>query len=112
MTLQLPSQLSKLVDKMGKIVTPWNIFFQQLVSAPSPIMDVDVTASPFIYDVGEPGTVFVTGGAITSVEFIRGSVTLNVGTLRLVQVNKQDQVKITYTVLPTVKFIPFYFTPR
>lgn len=108
MTLFIPNMLSALVDKAGKILPPWNSFFQQFSNPPAPIMSPTVTASPFSYLVKQPGMVVLSGGTVSLVQLIRGKITISMGTTTAFPVEIQDTVKITYSVLPTLKFVPRY----
>lgn len=105
----LPNLLAPLVDKVtGLIKRPWNSFLQQFVQPPPAFMAISVTASPFSYTVKEPGMVTITGGTVSNVALTRGTVTINFGSINLVPVGINDIVTVTYSVLPTIKFVPSY----
>lgn len=111
MTLVIPNMTAPMVGKGGVIIPPWNSFFQQFTGSPSGIMSIVLGASPFTYQAGEPGTVVISGGTVSAVHLIRGSVNINMGTARAIVVSRFDQIQITYSVLPVVQFVPFYSTP-
>lgn len=72
-----------------------------------PSAAVTVTASPFTYAVPFNGCVSITGGTVSLIQIIRQGVTVGTGiTSGLVPVSKFDRVVITYTVAPTVVFLP------
>lgn len=106
--MPLPSQVSSFVDQAGRIIRPWVQYLQQFTQAPPKIMDVTVTVSPFSYTAKEPGYLYIHGGTISAITLTRGIVTLIFTGNTAVPVAINDIVSITYTVLPTVKFVPSY----
>lgn len=108
--LLLPNQLSPLVDRLGRIVRPWVQYLQQFTQAPPNFMTITVSASPFEYLAAEPGNVALTGGTITGLVLTRGSNSINLGagTDKLIPVSIQDILTVSYSVLPTINFIPSY----
>lgn len=71
MTLPVYNLLAPFVDiKTGKLVSPWNMFFQQLVQ-PAPAI-ASVSANPFTANAN--GTVIITG---TGMVLTRGGVNIN-----------------------------------
>lgn len=112
MTLFVPNLLSRLTDISGLIQKPWNNFFSQFSSPPSAIKTIVVGTSPFQYQAGEPGTLFISGGTVSDVSFIRGRDTVSLGTPHSVLLMIQDIAQITYSVIPTIKFFPFYGAPK
>ena len=109
MTLQVPSLLSPLVDKFGKIVSPWNSFFQTFTQAPGEAIDVPVTASVFNYTAGQLGSFIIVGGTLTGVVLTRGGVGFNVDNNRQLLLAKDDIISIAYSVAPTsFKFLPMF----
>lgn len=72
-----------------------------------PIVDVTPVASPFVYTAGKTGTVFITNGTISLVEYGRGGAYTGIGILTgAVALKAGDQIRITYLVAPTLKFLP------
>lgn len=73
-------------------------------AASSPI----VTASPYSYsDPIRDGLLVVSGGTVSLIEYGRRGVFTALGiTSGLIPVRSGDVVRITYTVAPTVRFIP------
>lgn len=104
----LPSLSSWLVDKSGRLLNPWISFLQQFVQAPPAFASVTVGASPFAYEAAEPGTLAITGGTVSDVSLTRGTDTISFGSIKTISVAINDTVTITYSVLPTVQFIPSY----
>ena len=72
-----------------------------------PSSAVMVTASPFTYTASFNGSLAISGGTVSAVALIRQGVTIATGvTAGVIPVSRLDQVKITYTVLPTAVFLP------
>lgn len=107
--IKLPNLLAPFV-KDNKLIAPWNSYLQQFTQAPPDIMGLTIGVSPFTYEVKEPGTIFISGGTLTAVSFIRGITTLALGTAaRIIPVAIDDTVIITYAVVPTsISFVPAY----
>lgn len=112
MTLFVPNLLARFVGPNGLIQKPWNNFFSQFSSPPSKAITIDVGASPFEYQAGEPGTIVIINGTVSNVSLIRGTDTIDYGTAKNLILMIKDTAAITYSVLPTVKFLPFYGAPR
>lgn len=108
----VPNLIAALVDKAGLCLNPWTTFFQQFSQAPSPIKDIDVAASPFVYQVKEPGSIIVSGGTVSLVQFTRGQDTITLQENILIPVCIGDIITTTYSVLPEIKFLPNYSTRR
>lgn len=108
MTRPVPNLSSPLVNKAGKVATPWNIWFQQFSEAPEAIQPVSVGASPFSFQPNDFGTMYVVGGTVSNIEFIRGGTTISIPgvTNRTIPMSPKDIVRVTYSVLPTISFVP------
>ena len=108
--IPLPSLLAPLVDKIDRIARPWNSYLQQFTQAPPSISSIIVGTSPFSYEAREPGNISITGGTISNIRLSRGIVDIDfgAGTNITVPVGINDVVSITYSVLPTVRFLPSY----
>lgn len=97
MTLPVPNLRSALVDKEGKIIPPWNSFFQQFVQ-PAPAV-ASVGTSPFTANAN--GTVILTGA--TTVTLTRGSVAISLTGQRVIPISVGDTV--SWTGAATVQFL-------
>src|SRR6266850_1046604 len=96
----LPNMLAPLVDvKTGRIVSPWNTFFQQLVQAAPAVQDVS-TGSPFTANVA--GIVIFTGGAPV-ITLTRGTVNIVLTGERIIPIAVGDTV--TWVGATTVQFL-------
>ncbi|KVD81920.1 hypothetical protein WS62_23475 [Burkholderia sp. ABCPW 14] len=72
------------------------------------IAALTVGASPFAYTAQAAGTVVISGGTVSAVTLKRGSpAAISVGeTAGVVPVSAGDIVTVTYTVAPTMDFVP------
>lgn len=105
-----PNITQRFINITGIIIQPWIGYLQQFTIAPPPFIDINVGASPFEYQAQEPGNIAISDGTVSSVTLTRGSdtISLGAGTNRLIAVAINDIVTITYSVLPTIKFVPAY----
>lgn len=108
MTIQIPNLNAPVVNQKGIVTSEWTDFLTQFGNAPSGVMSAVVTASPFIYTAKEPGNVAVSGGTVSAIALIRGSITIDVTGVKLISVENKDRIKVTYTVLPLIRFLPRY----
>lgn len=107
MTLPLPNMNAPLVNKLGKIIPPWNSWFQQFSQQAPAVANVSVGASPFSYTAGVDGTLIISGGTVSAISLVRGITTIPLSTVRplAVPISIGDTVIVTYTVLPTLQFL-------
>ncbi len=98
MTLPVPNLGSKLVDKFGKIVPPWNSWFQQF-SQKAP--DVATVTAPSPFTANANGTVILTGA--TTIFLTRGTTTINLTGQRIIPISISDVV--SWTGPATVQFL-------
>lgn len=107
-----PNVVQPFVDKFNRIMQPWMGYLQQFTIPPPPFQSVTVSTSPFSYYADEPGNLFITGGTVSLITLTRGTDTLTIATStstpRIIPLAIHDIVEITYTVLPTITFIPSY----
>lgn len=107
-----PSVLQDFVSGAKKILEPWVQYLQQFTIAPPAFMDISVGSSPFEYQAKEPGNIFISGGTSSGITLTRGVDTIIVAPStanpRMIPVAVDDIVEVTYSVLPTMKFIPAY----
>jgi hypothetical protein len=98
MTLPVPNMQAPLVGKDGRLLSPWNSFFQQLVQqAP----DVSPVTDPSPFTANANGTVILTGAA--TVNLTRGNVIINLNGERIIPVRIGDTV--SWTGAATVQFL-------
>lgn len=102
-----PNTLARFVDN-ERVITPWIQYLQQFTQAPPKFVDITVDISPFSYTAKEPGYVVVSGGTVSAIHLLRGSDDLDMTGQKIIPVSINDIVKTTYTVLPTITFIPIY----
>ena len=109
MTRPVPNMNAPLVDKTLRVVPPWNSWFQQFTQAPAASAGVTVGASPFSFTANNIGQVIVSGGTVSNIALVRGTVIINLFTStaspRAILVSIGDTVIVTYSVLPTIQFL-------
>jgi hypothetical protein len=102
----IPDRNQPLVDNRGLVTQIWQQFFNALRPSVDAISALVVSASPTSFTASQRGTVAVSGGTLTAVSLLRGSTTVALGTSRVIPVSNGDIVRVTYTVAPTMSFIP------
>lgn len=105
----LPNYPTKLVD--GPFTNKdWYLFWANLFKGvpPAQVLPVTVGASPFTYTAPVKGFILLTGGTVSAVEFSRDGTTFYSygATAGQFQLNSQDQIRVTYTVTPTMTLVP------
>lgn len=103
-----PNITAAFVSKAGNVLKPWIQYLQQFTVAPPAGTQLTLTASPFSYTTVEPGNLVIVGGTISSILLIRGNLSLNITGSKIIPISVNDTVKITYSVLPAVYFLPNY----
>src|SRR5262249_11300732 len=79
-----------------------------LPDAPSQAQPVQVIAlgpSPFVYQALYAGTVVISGGTVSAVEWSRDGSTYYAVT-GAVPVSRLDRVRVTYSAVPNMEFFP------
>lgn len=91
----------------------WYLFFTNLYNAvteglPQPEEAVTVTASPMTYTAVIRGQALVRGGTVSLIEFSRnGTNWYSTGaTAGFVQMDRGDQLRVTYSVTPNIVYFP------
>lgn len=88
----------------------WFFFWSGLFRGLAPAAEVPVTvgASPFSYSAPVKGSVIVNGGTVSAIAFSRDGTTFYTTgqTAGMFTLNAQDRLRVTYTVLPTMTFVP------
>lgn len=97
-TRPVPNLKVPLVDKDGRLLSPWNMFFQQFVQIAPAVMDVSTT-NPFT--ANQNGTLILTG-AVT-IDLTRGTDTINLNGERIIPISIGDTV--AWTGPATVQFL-------
>lgn len=110
MTRPVPNLSAAIVDKLGKVIPPWNSWFQAFTQAAPAIVTIDpLTGSP--YQPNKVGTVFISGQ--TTVSLTRGPVPpltnkidfIPGNTQKIIPVSIGDIVSWTGAGPITVKFL-------
>ena len=105
--ITVPSRNQKVSDDQGMVSLAWWQFFN-LLAPIQPLKEtaITVTASPFSYTAQSNGHVLVTGGTISAISLTRVSAHATGLTAGFIPVGNKDMVTVTYSVLPTMTFIP------
>lgn len=98
MTLPVPNLQSRLVDKFGYLVPPWNTWFSQFSRQAPEVVDFSTT-NPLTANAN--GAVIITGAA--TVSLTRGTITINLTGERIIPVAIGDTV--AWTGGATVQFL-------
>lgn len=112
MSQQLNSQPQFNVPLIVNKVTSkdWYLFWVGLFKGLAPALEAPVipTGSPFTYSPQVRGFMILTGGTVSLVEFSRDGTTFyNYGTIvGTFPLNAADRIRVTYTVAPTLTFVP------
>jgi hypothetical protein len=104
----IPSLSSAVVNADSYTPTStWAQFFAGLIADPGAIVAVTVGASPFTYTAGDDGFLSIGGGTVSDVTLRRARVSfLTPFTSGFVPMSKGDAVVVTYSVAPTLNFVP------
>jgi hypothetical protein len=107
MTVRVPDLVSPAVDEQRRFTRTWVQFFTSLGAVPKPVETITAGASPFAYTAPASGSVLLRGGTVTFTDLIRGPSPLPLGmTSGLIPVAAGDTLVVTYTVAPSMFFIP------
>lgn len=102
-----PQGVVPLVTKDGYPTRAYQRFFAQQTFQPGNIAAVVVGASPYAYQANESGSLSVKGGTVSVISITRAAVVFVTGlTSGIIPVSLGDTITVTYTVLPTLTFIP------
>lgn len=89
-----------------QFTVPWYRFFNTLSQSNQAPAGITVGASPFSYTAPQAGVVLVSGGTVTLIEYGRGGVFTNIGTIAgAIPVSQGDVIRVTYTMLPAMTFV-------
>lgn len=98
------------LEKGGVTTKDWYFFWNGLYTGLAPALPLPVTVgvSPFTLSATAKGSVIVNGGTVSQIQFSRDGVNFfTTGqTAGMFTVNASDLLVITYTVAPTVTFVP------
>lgn len=88
-------------------IGPWfDVIFQPPSDMPSGVFTISPASGSTYYASGQCGVV-VSGGVVSSISHVRGSVTTNLGVVSgIFELSDGDGLIITYSVAPTVSVVP------
>ena len=108
-TNNMPNFDQRFVDK-GLNSKDWYFFLVGLYNGLPPALETPITpgVSPYEYTAPVKGSVILSAGTVSLVEFTRDGVSYyDTGqTAGMFTLNAQDRLRITYAVLPTMVFVP------
>lgn len=88
----------------------WYFFWAGLWRGLAPELEtpVTLTGSPFTYTAPRRGSLIVSGGTVSQIRFSRDGTTFyNVGaTAGMFALSAADRLEVTYSVAPTLTFVP------
>ena len=90
------------------ILSAWYRWFQDTETGkpPGDVVAITVGTSPFTYSATQKGFVILNGGTVSAVAFIRTGSTATGLTAGIFQLAAGDMLKVTYSVTPTMTFVP------
>lgn len=98
------------LQKQSVTSKDWYFFWAGLFNGLAPAAELAITlgASPYTYSAPVKGSVIVSGGTVSAIAFSRdGSTFYTTGqTAGMFTLNAQDRLRVTYTVLPIMTFVP------
>ena len=105
-TVKIPSAETPLFDvETGRMNPAWYGFFAFMGGNAPTFEPVVLSASPFQYAASVVGTLVVTGGTVSLKQLTRKRDTITVADT-MISVSLGDIVTVTYTVAPTITFVP------
>ncbi len=88
----------------------WYFFWSGLFRGlpPGNVEPVTVGTSPYVYSAVKRGSMIVSGGTVSLIEFSRDGTTFyDMGQISgTFPLNASDQIRVTYSVTPDMTFIP------
>jgi hypothetical protein len=88
----------------------WFFYWAGLFNGLPPAAEIAVTpgVSPYVYSAPVKGSVIVNGGTVSAIAFSRNGTTFYTTgqTSGMFTLNAQDRLRVTYTVTPTMTFVP------
>jgi hypothetical protein len=94
----------------GRTDKGWYFFWSGMFRGLAPAAEAAVTVgdSPYVYSAPVRGSVIVNGGTVSAIAFSRDGTTFYTTgqTAGMFLLCAGDLLRITYTVLPTVTFVP------
>lgn len=96
------------VDKEGKLTPAWQRGLTRLaqLTAERKFRVVSPGASPFTFTASTIGHLLISGGNVSAVVLVRGVVSAVCPVGGFIPMAAKDSAVITYTVAPTLTFIP------
>ena len=104
----IPDFQLAVIDQDQKFTPEWQRGLTRLaqLSAERKIRAVSPGASPFTYTATTIGNLLISGGTVSAVSLVRGATSIACPTSGFIPMAGKDSVVITYSVAPTLSFIP------
>jgi hypothetical protein len=104
----LPNFDIDVIDEQKRLTTQWQRAFTRLfqLTPERAISAVAPGPSPFTWSAFTIGHLLIAGGNVNAVTLTRGRVSIAVPTSGFIPVAAKDSVTITYSVAPTLSFVP------
>lgn len=104
----LPDFELAIVDKDGKLTPSWQRGLTRLaqLTPERKFRAVAPGASPFAFTASTIGHLLITGGNVSAVALVRGAASVACPLSGFIPMAGKDSVVITYSVAPTLNFIP------
>ena len=108
--IQLPSTRQPVVEQApngtAQFTVPWYRFLNSLLPSGAAAAAIALGVSPYSYTAAQAGTIFVSGGTVSLIEYGRNGVFTNTGVVAgPFPIFVNDVLRVTYTVLPNMTFV-------
>ncbi len=105
--IPVPNRSVDVVDQAGGVSLAWWRFFSSIYpTSPSPEISITVGASPYAYTAPDRGAVIVSGGTVSAISMKRINSHATGITAGVIPVGRGDILTVTYSVAPTMTFMP------
>jgi hypothetical protein len=89
------------------VSTDTDVVLPDVPAQAQPAKSITPGASPYVYTAAFDGTVAVTGGTVSAITITRQGTSVATGiTTGLIPLSRLDQLQVTYSVAPTMTFLP------
>lgn len=106
MFFQLPNARNPISRADGTTQDYWYRFLSSIYAKPLPESSLAITASPYTFTAPYIGQIVIVGGTVQLISLVR-STTVATGLLAgIFTLGRGDQITVTYTVAPTMTFLP------
>lgn len=94
-------------DVRNALILAQDVLLQDPIPRAPPVQSVTVGSSPFTYTAYSDGIAVITGGTVSSVSYSRQGTSVATGLMdSIFPLRRADQLVVTYTLAPTMTFMP------